>query len=530
MAVNVREADRDQLWLMPPSVADWLPEGHLAWFILDTVKELDLSGFFASYRADGRGGATYDPEAMLAVLLYAYCTGERSSRRVERRCVEDVAYRVLVANQQPDHATLARFRARHQQAIAQIFVQVLHLCLEAGLVDAGLIAIDGTKMAANASYFANRTKEQLVEEILKEAEQVDAEEDERFGERRGDELPDTWASRAGRRERIRQALSQIEGQPPRDYEGMMAARAKREEELGHKLGGPKPKRTHWRPRKPTAANVTDPDSRVMKGKGPVPVQGYNAQAAVTEDQIILAAEVTNFQADASNFLPITRAVTDTLQQVGHDGELGTIVADSGYWSTENATADLGAEVLIAPIANASLGGHRPHSPERRIVLEQVRRGDLTRRQAAELLGISYEWLVDLAKHYMEDEGTSSTATPEQRQAVLDRIEAGELSVRLGARQLGISPLKVRQLLEQRRQGLPDPTLVHLQMEQTLAEPDKQALYKKRQYTVEPVFGNIKANRGYRSFVRRGLDAVNSEWRLICAANNLMKLWRVAPAG
>jgi len=185
MTVNVREADRDQLLLMPPSIADWLPEGHLAWFVLDTVKELDLSGFYASYRADGRGGASYDPEAMLAVLIHAYCSGERSSRRIERRLAEDVAYRVLAANQHPDHATLARFRRRHEGAIAGLFVQVLHLCSDAGLIDSGLVAIDGTKMEADASYFANRTKAQLVDEILRQAEETDAEEDERFGERRG---------------------------------------------------------------------------------------------------------------------------------------------------------------------------------------------------------------------------------------------------------------------------------------------------------------------------------------------------------
>ncbi|HUO48213.1 MAG TPA: transposase [Acidimicrobiales bacterium] len=166
----MREGDRDQLWLVPPSVADWLPKDHLAWFVLDVVKELDLSGFYASYRADGRGGATYGPETMLAVLLYAYCTGERSSRRIERRCVEDVAYRVLAANQHPDHATLARFRQRHEDAVAELFAQILQLCVEAGLVDAGVVAIDGTKMEADASSFANRTKKQLAEEILREAE------------------------------------------------------------------------------------------------------------------------------------------------------------------------------------------------------------------------------------------------------------------------------------------------------------------------------------------------------------------------
>lgn len=181
------------MFLLPPSVRDWLPEGHLAWFVGDVVDELDLSAFYGSYRADGRGGAVYDPAVMFAVLLYAYCTGERSSRRVERRLVEDVAYRVLAANQTPDHATLARFRRRHQDAIAGLFAQVLGLCVRAGIVDTGVVAIDGTKIAADASFFANRNAEELAAEILAEAEQADAAEDEQFGDARGDELPPQWA-------------------------------------------------------------------------------------------------------------------------------------------------------------------------------------------------------------------------------------------------------------------------------------------------------------------------------------------------
>ena len=218
VAVNVRSGDVDQLMLMPPSVRDWLPEDHLAFFVIDTVAELDLREFFSVHRADGRGGSVYDPAMMLAVLLYAYCTGERSSRRIERRLVEDVGYRVLAANQQPDHATLARFRRRHQDAIAALFGQVLGLCVKAGLVDAGVVAIDGTKIAANASFFANRdrdalTKElaacggltdaaqEVAEQILDEAEATDAAEDQEHGDARGGELPDEWSGGRNRRDR-----------------------------------------------------------------------------------------------------------------------------------------------------------------------------------------------------------------------------------------------------------------------------------------------------------------------------------------
>ena len=158
MPYNFVCGDRDQLMLMPPSVADWLPEGHLAWFVLDVVAELDLSGFRARYRLDGRGGAAYDPQLLLGVLVYAYCVGERSSRKIEKRLIEDVAYRVLAANQQPDHATIARFRVEHQDAIAGLFGQVLAVCARSGMLRPGLVAIDGTKLVANASRDASRTR------------------------------------------------------------------------------------------------------------------------------------------------------------------------------------------------------------------------------------------------------------------------------------------------------------------------------------------------------------------------------------
>ena len=211
VAVNVRSGGLDQLFLMPLSVKDWLPEDHLAFFVVDVVSELDLAAFYAAYRADGRGGSVYDPAMMLGVLLYAYCTGERSSRRIERRLVEDVAYRVLAVNQSPDHATLARFRRRHQDAIAGLFGQVLGLCVRAGLVDAGVVAIDGTKIAADASFFANRSRKALAAEILDEAEATDAAEDAQLGDRSGGELPEEWAGGRDRRPTARAGSAEDAG-------------------------------------------------------------------------------------------------------------------------------------------------------------------------------------------------------------------------------------------------------------------------------------------------------------------------------
>src|SRR3954465_9441598 len=173
--------DREQSLLMPPDVREWLPEDHFAWFVLDAVAAMDLEAFYGAYRVDGRARPAYEPSVMVAVILYAYARGVRSSRAIERACVEDVAYRVLAAQQKPDHATLARFVERHQEALAGVFGSVLGLCAEAGLVGVNVVAVDGSKVSANASREATVDYERLAREAVAEARVVDAEEDERFG-------------------------------------------------------------------------------------------------------------------------------------------------------------------------------------------------------------------------------------------------------------------------------------------------------------------------------------------------------------
>jgi transposase len=195
MPQNFLSCDREQSLLLPPDLRDWLDEDHLAWFVIEAIAELDLEAFYAAYRADGHGRAAHDPKMMVTLLVYAYCVGERSSRGIERRCREDVAFRVVCANQVPDHATIARFRVRHQEALADLFGQVLGLCADAGLVRAGVIAVDGSKFRAAASDSAIRSYEEIAAEVLAEAERVDAAEDERFGAARGDELPEQLSTR-----------------------------------------------------------------------------------------------------------------------------------------------------------------------------------------------------------------------------------------------------------------------------------------------------------------------------------------------
>src|SRR2546427_6112147 len=212
MGQNFLTCDRDQPLLLPPDLHDWLEEDHLAWFVIEAIEELDLDAFYASYRADGHGRAAHEPKMMLTLITYAYAIGERSSRGIERRCREDIAFRVICANQVPDHATIARFRVRHEQALSDIFSQVLGLCAKAGLVRTGVLAVDGSKFAAAASDSAIRTYEQIAAEALAEAAEIDRAEDERYGEARGDELPEHVASREGRRAWLKGAKRRLDAE------------------------------------------------------------------------------------------------------------------------------------------------------------------------------------------------------------------------------------------------------------------------------------------------------------------------------
>jgi transposase len=533
MAVNVRGGDREQLYLMPPSVTDWLPEDHLAWFVLDVVAELDLAAFYAEFRVDGRGGAVYDPAMMLGVLVYAYCTGERSSRQVERRLTEDVAYRVLAANQRPDHATLARFRRRHQDAIAGLFGQVLALCVKAGLVDTGVVAIDGTKFGADASFFANRTREQLAAEILAEAEATDAVEDEMFGDRRGDELPAEWSGGRGRRERIRAALAELDRQTARDYETRMAERAAKEAATGRKTTGPPPSPEAARRAKPRRANTTDPHSRIIANASKGVVQGYNAQAAATANQIVVAAEVTATANDQPHLVPVATSMAENLADAGSQQPIGTLLADAGYWSVANSTADIGAaNVLIATRKSAWRKADKPDD-DKLAVLARVNRGELSQRAAGDLLGVSYTWVRDMTKRYFGTQGQriARTEEPERDEwiPVIEQLARGEISKRAAQDQLCVSATRVNSMLAHVRGDAIDPSIARKNMDDKLAEPANADLYKQRGQIIEPVFGNIKANLGYRRFTRRGFQAVQSEWRLICTAHNLLKLRQSAIA-
>lgn len=475
MAYNFVAVDREQLLLMPPSVSDWLPEDHFAWFVIDVVEELDLSSFLAAHRVDGRGGAAYHPAMMVGLLIYAYAIGERSSRQIERRCVEDVAFRVVAANRQPDHATIARFRAAHADAIAGLFGQVLALCARAGVLRPGLLAVDGTKLAANASKDANRTAEQLAAAILAEAAATDATEDAAAVDD-GDGVPVELRGRGPkRRARLKEMLDELQAEAAgKSFESHMARRAEIEARTGRPIRGrrPTPDSAAHRPRR--QANTTDPDSRLLKTREGY-VQGFNAQAIATVDQWVVAAEATNRVHDAEAFVPMITAAKKNLRRAGVTRRVRTVVADAGYWSIDNVNAR-GIEAIIAP------GRHR----HLRQISEQDRR----------------------------------------RSQILGRVEAGEITTDQAAAEIGVTRARVNQLLRLRRHG-EDESLTTTMITK-LDTPRGQRIYNKRAATIEPVFAQIKHNRRIRSMSRRGLAAADSEWKLITATHNLLKLWRITP--
>jgi transposase len=344
VAYNFVAEDRDQLYLLPVSVAEWLPEDHLAYFVLDAVEEMDLSVFYAGYREDGWGGAARHPKTMVGLLLYAYCRGVCSSRQIERACLEDVAFRVVCANAGPDHTTIARFRQRHEQALKTLFTASLRLCAKAGMASVGLVALDGTKMAANASMQANRGKDTIdaeVDRMFAEAAAVDAAEDAQFGAARGDEPPPVLRARADRRRRFAQAKQLLDAEleeERRAHEARLAERAAEEQRRGAKLRGRKPKPPQEKAgHKEQKVNTTDPESKVMStSKGFV--QGYNAQAVANQEQVVLAAEVTDDQNDVGQLHPMIEATEASLAEAGIDERPEKLAADAGYASEENFAA------------------------------------------------------------------------------------------------------------------------------------------------------------------------------------------------
>lgn len=360
---SFRPYDPDQLLLLPPDLRAWLPEDHPALFLKDVVAQLDLSALYGALDHSRGGRPGYDPRLLVSLLLYGYCTGTASSRQLERLTHESVAYRVLCCDQHPDHDTIAEFRRRHLEALAQLFVQVLRLCEQAGLVKLGCVSLDGTKVKANASKHKamsyGRMAEKIaaleaeVQRLLEEAEALDRAEDARYGKgRRGDELPEALRRRETRLAKIREAKAALEREAHEEAERLRAERARDDDarrQAGKKPKCPPPAPPSETPADTAQKNFTDPDSRVMKdGATRAFVQAYNAQVAVdTSSQVILAAHVTQAGVDNAQAVPLVEGVKANLG--GRPPR--RVVADNGYYSEKNVQA-LAAHGIDAYIATA----------------------------------------------------------------------------------------------------------------------------------------------------------------------------------
>ena len=356
MAYNLKECNREQIYLMPPSLQEWLPEKDMAWFIIDVVEQMNLSAYYRKYRADGRGQEAYDPSMMVALLLYAYSNGIQSSRSIERLCERDIGFKVIAGDEKPDHTTIARFRQENGKGIEDLFTEALKLCAKAGLVKVGLVALDGTKMKAAAALESNRTYEHIESEVRKmlaEAEAKDAEEDKLYGkDKRGDELPEELRDRRSRLARLKECKERLEQEKAErvaKQKEKIEERDKQESETGQKKRGRKPKEPDAVSKADTKANVTDPDSRIMKSRTGY-VQGYNGQAVVTESQIIIAAELTTEENDVKQLLPMIEKADENIAGLKlNDKGIGVVLADAGYCSDtniENISPD-GPECIIA---------------------------------------------------------------------------------------------------------------------------------------------------------------------------------------
>jgi len=352
MAYNFLPCDRNQVYLLPPSLTDWLPQDHLAWFVLDAVEQIDLSEFYKKYRSDGVGNSAFHPSVMAALLIYSYCTGERSSRKIEKYCQTDVAYKIVTANQCPDHSTISRFRKDNQSHLKKLFLEILRLCAEAGLVKLGKVSLDGTKVKANASLSANRTLKHLEQEIdkmLSEAEAKDAEEDKAYGsDKRGDEMPDDLRDRNSRINRLKSCKERLErerSEAEKQQQDKINERKAKAESTGKKPRGREPKPAEEAGNTDAKANVTDPDSRIMKTRKGF-VQGLNAQAVTTEEQIIVAEDVTQEENDKQQLHPMLEQVEENRKAVGIKVKTSVALADAGYCSEDNFTKKPAGDVEL----------------------------------------------------------------------------------------------------------------------------------------------------------------------------------------
>lgn len=515
MALSYLPVDRDQQFLLPPSMREWLPEGHLAWFVLEVVGRVDTSVLHARHPNDGVGRRAYDPDMLLALVIYAYCTGVRSSRQIERLCEVDIAFRVLAAGHAPDHTTVARFRQDHDDLAVQLFTDVLMLCAEAGLAKVGVVAIDGTKIAADASLRANRTRAQIEAEVramFADAQAVDAGEDRLFGEDRGDELPAELADPRRRGARLDAALKVLDAQRrARDAEQAAARTARRQA---------------WDQRRQDAAD----DDHRPGGRPPADLELELAEEALAHEE--RRAEQRRQQraereADAAANGHKVRGSKPTVEHrdLRRARERVARARARAAEAAKNTPADADERVNVT-------------DPDSRIMKDPHGWVQGYNAQAA----VNQHGVV-LAADVTQDANDVEQCTP-MMAATQANLDAAGITEPVGTMLFDAGYLSEDNLTAEGPDRLiatgkawklrrsdptdgspPDDATAIEAMEHRLRTADGSTLYAMRQHTVEPVFGDVKHLRGFRRFTRRGLRAVDAEWKLQMAAHNILKMFR-----
>jgi transposase len=458
---NYRLWDAEQNCHGAVSPREALPEDDLVFFLIDLIPQLDLTPFHQYYARELRGQPPFDVTMMVTLLVYAYSVGVCSSRKIAAACERNLAFRAIVGNDPPDFRTISDFRKIHAAAFRPLFLEVLRLAGELGMVKLGNLSTDGTKMGANASrhkamsygYMSKEINrlETEVEQLLQQAEQLDAEQDAALGSRRGDELPDELKRREQRLAKIKEAKARLEAKARAKADEEQRRRdeeqAKREAE-GRQRRGKEPAPVDSNPEEKAQTNFTDPESKIMKQSNKGFDYSYNAQAVVdSEEQIIVAAEATNEANDKQQAVPMAQAALNNLSAAGIERPMG-------------------ADGKPAPIPNTADSGYFSEK-----AVEET-----------EQIGMDPHFAVGRQKHHEAPVPAPATA----------------LSVEADVKE---------------------------KMQHKLRSASGRALYAARKHIVEPVFGQIKSARGIRKFLLRGLERVSAEWQLICLTHNLLKIWR-----
>jgi transposase len=530
MARSYRPVARDQEFLLPPNMADWLPEDHLVWFVLDVVDQLDTSRFHAGRRTGGVGRRGYDPDMLLALLIYAYAVGERSSRRIERLCVDHVAFRVLCGQDGPDHSTIARFRAEHHDGFADLFAQVLRLCSAAGMVKVGVVSIDGTKIAANASKSANRSHDwirqeaqRIAEGVIADAEAVDATEDAAAARRGGsdDDLPPGFATRAGRAANIKKALAELDHQEAEHAEADAADRALAERFLAEVATG--------NTRRGTAPAGVDPvrhhQARIKRLTGEIAdLEGVRGRPAS-----LRRAGLRRLRESAEESLAKAEELTRA-GKVDMRGHARRVRDRRAERARINGT--LSAQVNIT-------------DPDSRLMTEGSGGGSVQAYNAQ--IAVTDDHLI-LGIHVSQDANDTNCWTPTLDAATaqatalgkdIDLVlaDAGYLTeanlTATGPERL-IAFGKNRDVAVEARdhpanEAPPPDADAREAMRHRLRQPENAERYKRRSATVEPVIAHLKEQTRLRRFARRGVQAATAELNLAAAVINLTRLHRAGQA-